>query len=78
MRTDYDLSAHQGARVHNCGLCARKLYESLLRACPERGGRRVCMYCCRLCAKSYRDGSLQGCLAADAARQEKKKKQGAA
>ena len=74
MRNNYDLSAHQGGRVHNCGLCGKQWYESLIRACPERGGRRVCAYCCRLCPQSYRDGTIQGCRASDVARAAKKRR----
>ena len=74
MRRDYDLTAAQGGRVHNCGLCGKRYYESLLRACPERGERRVCAYCCKFCNRSYRDGSTLGCRTADADRDAKKKK----
>ena len=74
MRTDYNVSAAQGNRYHNCGLCGKKYYESLLRACPERGERRVCAYCCRLCTRSYRAGSAWGCRAADQKRAEQAQK----
>ena len=74
MRKAFDLAAHQGSRVHNCGLCGVQYYESLLRACPERGGRKACAYCCRLCRHSYRDAAGQGCRVLDAARKKKKTK----
>lgn len=76
MRTEYDLTGSQDSRVHVCGLCGKQYYEAILRACPERGGRRVCAYCCRYCSRSYRDGSTWGCRTADAGR--KKKDKGAA
>lgn len=72
VRKSFDLTAAQGTRVHACGLCGRQWYESLLRVCPERGERQVCAYCCRLCAGSYRDGTLQGCRAADRERKGKR------
>lgn len=74
MRNNYDLSGNQGGRYHTCGLCGKKWYESLIRTCPKREGKKVCMYCCRLCSQSYRDGGTQGCRGADAARAAKKKK----
>ena len=53
MRNDYDLSGNQSSRYHTCGLCGKKWYESLIRACPKREGKKVCMYCCRMCGHSY-------------------------
>lgn len=61
MRTDYKTGQAQGSRVHNCGWCGRRYYESLLRECPEREGRRVCMYCCRSCPHCVREGAGEGC-----------------
>lgn len=74
VRKDYDLPAAQGSRVHNCGLCGKKYYESLLRDCPERPGRNFCAYCCRICHHHYQDGSTQGCREADALRKAKNTK----
>lgn len=73
MRSKFDLAAAQSTHVHNCGWCGKQWYESLLRECPERGGRRVCLYCCRICSNSYRDMAGQGCRPLDKARKEKKK-----
>ena len=75
MRTDYNTAAAQGGRVHNCGLCGKQWYESMLRACPCQGGRLMCAYCCRSCGESYRDGAMDGCRAADRARQARKAKE---
>ena len=61
MRTDYQTGKAQGTRIHNCGLCGRQFYESLLRECPERKGRRICMYCCGGCRAAFRDGSGWRC-----------------
>ena len=61
MRTDYKTGQAQGSRIHNCGWCGRRYYESLLRECPEREGRRVCMYCCRSCPHCVREGAGEGC-----------------
>ena len=73
MRTDYKTGQAQGGRIHNCGWCGRRYYESLLRECPEREGRRVCMYCCRSCHHCVREGAGEGC---DAMPKKKKGKTG--
>ncbi|MBO7668335.1 MAG: hypothetical protein J6T26_07720 [Firmicutes bacterium] len=36
-----------------CSICVREFYDSLIGPCPERDGRQVCMYCCRMCEHSY-------------------------
>ena len=36
-----------------CSVCVREFYDSLIGPCPEREGRQVCMYCCRMCRQSY-------------------------
>ena len=53
-----------------CHICGREWYDSLIGPCPERDGRQVCMYCCRLCEHHYREpGQIgQGCRVKDAAR----------
>jgi hypothetical protein len=61
MRNNYDLSGNQGGRYHTCGLCGKKWYESLIRACPKREGKKVCMYCCRMCPEHHRDEGGQSC-----------------
>ena len=66
MRSEYDLAGTQTGHYHRCAFCGRTLYESLIGVCTERGAE-ICAYCCRLCGQSYRDGSMQGCRAADAA-----------
>ena len=43
---------HAGSR-QICSLCSRTWYGSLVGPCPEREGRKVCMYCCRMCGHSY-------------------------
>ena len=51
-----------------CSLCVRQFYDSLIGPCPDRDGRQVCMYCCRMCGQSYFTGMGWGCRA-----KEKKK-----
>lgn len=63
MRSDYNTGAHQGTQIHNCGWCGRRYYDSLLRDCPERPGRKICMYCCRDCPQSIKEGTGEGCRA---------------
>lgn len=54
-----------------CSICVREYYDSLVGPCPERDGRKVCMYCCRLCDESYTlPGQIgQRCRAKDRARE---------
>ena len=56
----------------NCSICVRSFYASLVGPCPERDGRKVCMYCCRMCQHSY-ESSLGGraCRVKDEARRKK-------
>lgn len=64
MRSNYDLAAHQDStHYYRCSLCGKAWYDSLIRQCPEREKRRVCMYCCKLCGRSARSGSGQDCRA---------------
>ena len=58
-----------------CSICVREYYDSLVSACPERDGRQVCMYCCRMCEESYTlPGQIgQRCRAKDRARAEGRK-----
>ena len=58
----------------NCSICVRSFYDSLVGPCPERDGRQVCMYCCRMCENSYKS-RLGGwaCRVKDAARKKGKK-----
>ena len=72
MRSDYNLDANQATHYFRCCLCGREWYDSLIRGCPEREKRKVCMYCCRLCSRSARSGSGLECRAADRARGKKK------
>lgn len=58
-----------------CSLCARSWYESLVGHCPERAGRQVCMYCCRMCPEHYQGAMGQGCRARDREREQAKKKE---
>lgn len=55
-----------------CSICVREYYDSLVGACPERGGRQVCMYCCRLCEHHYTlPGQIgQRCRVKDAERKK--------
>ena len=55
-----------------CSICVREFYDSLIGPCPERGGRQICMYCCRMCEHSYHS-RLGGwaCRVKDAARRKK-------
>lgn len=57
-----------------CSICVREFYDSLVGPCPERDGRQVCMYCCRMCAEHYTvPGQIgQRCRAKDRAREEKR------
>lgn len=72
MRTEYDLGAHQEtSRRRICFVCGRRMYESLLRECPEQGVLK-CMYCCAHCSEHYQDMGGQGCRAADRGRGKKK------
>ncbi len=57
----------------NCSICARSFYDSLVGPCPERDGRKVCMYCCRMCQQSYKGVMGWGCRVKDAARRKGKK-----
>ena len=54
----------------NCSICVRSFYDSLVGPCPERDGRQVCMYCCRMCEHHYTlPGQIgQRCRVKDAAR----------
>ena len=75
MRADYNTAAHQGTQIHNCGWCGRRFYDSLLRDCPERPGRKICMYCCRDCPNSIKEGTGEGCRAMPKKRHASNKKQ---
>ena len=55
---------HAGSR-QICSLCSRTWYSSLVGPCPEREGRKVCMYCCKLCEHSYQGEMGQGCRLKD-------------
>ena len=68
---------HTGNR-QICSLCARKWYSSVIGPCPEREGRKVCMYCCRMCQHSYlsRLGGW-GCRRKDQERETEKKRKAA-
>lgn len=58
----------------NCSICVRSFYDSLVGPCPERDGRQVCMYCCRMCENSYQSRlGGWGCRVKDAARKKGKK-----
>ena len=57
----------------NCSICVRSFYDSLVGPCPERDGRQVCMYCCRMCQQSYKGVMGWGCRVKDAARKKGKK-----
>lgn len=57
----------------NCSICVRSFYDSLVGLCPERDGRQVCMYCCRMCGNSYKGDMGWGCRVKDAARRKGKK-----
>ena len=59
---------HAGSR-QICSLCSRTWYSSLVGPCPEREGRKVCMYCCRMCENSYASPlGGRACRAKDRAR----------
>lgn len=58
-----------------CRICGREFYTSLISRCPERDGRQVCMYCCRICPEHYSlPGQIgQRCRAKDRAREARKR-----
>lgn len=60
-----------------CSICVREFYDSLVGPCPERDGRQVCMYCCRMCPEHYTlPGQIgQRCRAKDRAREGGKKEE---
>ena len=68
----------QSGAIHRrrCHLCVREFYDSLVGPCPERGGRQVCMYCCRMCENHYTvPGQIgQGCRVKDRLRAEMRRK----
>ena len=57
-----------------CSICVKEYYDSLVGPCPERDGRQVCMYCCRMCEHHYTlPGQIgQRCRAKDRAREARK------
>ena len=73
MRTKYDTASAQESYRRTCSFCRNDFYISLIRECPEREGRTVCAYCCKLCRQHYLDGGMQGCRAADAVRSKKER-----
>lgn len=79
MRTEFDHNAAQSKHREKCSICGREWHDSLVGVCPERG-RKVCMYCCRLCEESYRlPGQIgQRCRAWDRKKAEKRGKRAAA
>ena len=68
MRTDYNTGKAQKTSRVNCSICVRSFHDSLVGPCPERDGRQVCMYCCRLCGNSYKGFMGWGCRVKDAVR----------
>jgi len=52
-RNGEEIQEQQAGSRQICSLCSRKWYSSLIGPCPEREGRKVCMYCCRMCGHSY-------------------------
>lgn len=60
-----------------CSICVREFYDSLIGPCPERDGRQVCMYCCRMCQEHYTlPGQIgQRCRAKDREREGGKKEE---
>ena len=68
----------QGGDIHRrrCHICVRVFYDSLVGPCPERDGRQVCMYCCRMCEHHYTvPGQIgQRCRVKDRLREEKRRR----
>ena len=58
-----------------CSICVREYYDSVIGPCPERDGRQVCMYCCRMCEEHYTiPGQIgQRCRAKDRVREAAKR-----
>lgn len=58
-----------------CSVCGREYYDSVVGPCPERDGRQVCMYCCRMCEQHYTvPGQIgQRCRAKDREREARKR-----
>lgn len=73
MRTDYNTGKAQKTSRVNCSICVRSFHDSLVGPCPERDGRQVCMYCCRMCEHSYQSRlGGRACRVKDEARKGKK------
>lgn len=72
MRTEYNEGKQQVSRRVLCHVCGRQYHDSVVGECPEREGRHVCMYCCRMCGNHYRAQMGQGCRVKDRLREEAK------